>query len=519
MEILHIPGFDNLTADWLSRCLEVDDTTDKEVERIAVPTEFILPVIPDKTTTIGFCPRVPSPDDFKVEYHTLEPEERRLLVEGASGLLFGPRHGKLFVPAGLRNEFIYWFHASPLGGHAGVNRTLRRMRLHVWWKGMAQDVAKFISNCLPCLRQKPPRRTGGTVGVLTRPSPMQLVSLDYVGPRPWGGRQVYYIVVIDHASRFIVGREADAPDSASAVKILKDIWVPVLGTPVVVLTDRGSSFTAKEFRQYVTDALGARLVFTSPYYPQGNAINESCHRGLELSIKAQELGTAGSLVHNSTPHPATGMSPYSFLFGVEPILPGWESLTFPVSEATRNARIRQRREMALMKEAIGREFKLEEREPERIEVGDWLIFVHSDYERALLNPTLANEKERHLSKYDPGWSLPAKVLKVEDKVLIVQEVGARNPRQVPRAQTVALKGPVPAELLRINMTHLDSYIPRQFARKRLKREGVATWDELITGVTNRDADQRLKREDVLSGGVPAPTRGPAKGQEVIDMTK
>lgn len=75
---------------------------------------------------------------------------------------------------------------------------------------MAQDVQKYVKQCLICLRQgtlQPFRRLRS---VLSKPLPLQMVSCDHVGPRNWQQQMVQYLVIIDHATRFIVAKRCEA---------------------------------------------------------------------------------------------------------------------------------------------------------------------------------------------------------------------------------------------------------------------------------------------------------------------
>jgi transposase InsO family protein len=76
----------------------------------------------------------------------------------------------------------------------------------------------------------------------------------------------------------------DPPTTRFVIRILKSYWVPVFQAPTAVLTDRGSQFIAKEFRAFITEELAAILVYMSPYYPQGNAVNEASHKALDRVI-------------------------------------------------------------------------------------------------------------------------------------------------------------------------------------------------------------------------------------------
>lgn len=57
---------------------------------------------------------------------------------------------------------------------------------------------------------------------LERPNPLELISVDGVGPRQCQGSQKYYIAIIDHASRFMVTSASDVPITSET---LKERWL------------------------------------------------------------------------------------------------------------------------------------------------------------------------------------------------------------------------------------------------------------------------------------------------------
>lgn len=46
------------------------------------------------------------------------------------------------------------FHATPLGGHMGVKKTLARLQENFYWTTMLTDVTDFIKQCLICQQVK-----------------------------------------------------------------------------------------------------------------------------------------------------------------------------------------------------------------------------------------------------------------------------------------------------------------------------------------------------------------------------
>ena len=151
---------------------------------------------------------------------------------------------------------------------------------------MPADVKDYVAKCLLCARMAAMPKAPSLSYVLERPFPMQLVSLDHVGPRNWKGSQFHYLVMIDHHSRFLQACVVASVTSTETKKAFHEKWIGVFGVPDVVLTDRGPAFRAEDFRNYTTQVLGAYHVFTSPYYPRGNGINEACHASLEACMKA-----------------------------------------------------------------------------------------------------------------------------------------------------------------------------------------------------------------------------------------
>eukprot|EP00921_Rhytidocystis_pertsovi_P026244 GHVQ01042332.1.p1 GENE.GHVQ01042332.1~~GHVQ01042332.1.p1 ORF type:complete len:285 (-),score=26.53 GHVQ01042332.1:262-1116(-) len=231
----------------------------------------------------------------------------------------------------------------------------RKMKKYVWWVNMDQDVKEFVKCCLPCSRNRSPVRSTTTM-VLSRPCAFELVSLDYVGPLRVYEVSWYFLVVIDHCTRFLLTFPTKSPTGEFAADCLKRSWIPTFCAPKAVLVDN-QPFRGMNFKTYVRDKLMSHLVYISPGYPQGNAVNESCHRVLGHSLKCElQMGGAGTpfedvlaevtLAYNSSYQSSIGGSPYSLMFGKAPLLPGFHCLSGVTSEDSRlailaDARIRR----------------------------------------------------------------------------------------------------------------------------------------------------------------------------------
>lgn len=277
ISIYHLSGHLNPLADWLSRCNEFRPEDDEIISQIAVPIYAIQPEQPFLT--------FPTVSDLQKHNSEISELDRRQCYTGRDGLLYSAKTHKLYIPPAFRNYFVYWFHAGAYGGHRGINSTVRRLKQYIWWPKCYDDVKVFVKACLPCARNRRPVRSTSAI-IFQRPSAFELVSVDVVGPRIIGVTSHYYFVIIDHCTRFAVTAPTTQPTTSIAVDMIRDKWFAVFSAPKVLLSDNQSIFTSSTFRTFVSQDLMAHLVFSSPYYPAGNAINESSHRALEHCIDA-----------------------------------------------------------------------------------------------------------------------------------------------------------------------------------------------------------------------------------------
>ena len=107
--------------------------------------------------------------------------------------------------------------------------------------------------------------------------------------------------------------------------------VPYFGTPRRLLSDRGPEFVSEIWSKLLR-SLGIHQVLTSPYHPEGNAINERSHRTLNNMLRARLLEGSSSkawvdkvpgimLSLNAMPHEPHGFSASMVATGQEPTLP------------------------------------------------------------------------------------------------------------------------------------------------------------------------------------------------------
>lgn len=520
LRIAHIAGEDNVIADWLSRRGHgEDDLADEEIELMSVP---VFTVESSCVAEQHLVPALPSHEQFVRALEEVSSDDLRLFVKGKDGLYHAPRTGALFVPLKLREGLMYWFHLSRYGAHAGVNRMLRRMRPLLNWPGMAQDVRRYVAACLACqrLQSRPPRTVHG---YLSKPLPFQLVSVDFVGPLQLDAylEKRYFLVIIDHATRFLMADFVWEATAAEAVRLLKTRWVAVFGSPAAILSDRGSTFVSGEFQDYVLEELQAYHVFTSPYYPQGNAINESSHRVLKKALTlSTRLGyyaledclRDAVLVHNACPHPGIGCSPCFALLGMEMPFPGWQEFSRVPEQEARLDALYEFRQRSLVRCAL-LERSVREDPDDRFSPGDWVLFWLANYERS-------KEGIPKIGFSDTNWSLPAKVASVKDNVLIVHPLGRpQSERQVPKTLARRLATDIPRTLVDVNLREIQMSQPRRKPLGVAPGDGspVRSWSGLLeqAGGDGRDVDVKKRRRPtrIVPGSEPVHAASPTDVEE------
>ena len=143
--------------------------------------------------------------------------------------------------------------------------------------------------------------------------PWQIVSVDFGGPFPDGH---YNLVVIDKRTRYpeveIVYSTAVKPTKGKLKKIFA-----TYGTPERLESDNGPPFNSRAFAMFASEE-GFRHHCVTPLHPQANGEAEKFMKLLNkteqrarienkpVRLAIQELLTG----YRSTPHPATGVTPY-----------------------------------------------------------------------------------------------------------------------------------------------------------------------------------------------------------------
>ena len=107
-----------------------------------------------------------------------------------------------------------------------------------------------MQNCRVCLLVKP-KFVPATLTPFVVKAPLEIVAMDFVGPLPTArGNLRYFLVFIDLFSRFLEVYPCSDMTVTTVVDKTRD-YLARYGFPDSMLSDRGSQFESREYRQYL----------------------------------------------------------------------------------------------------------------------------------------------------------------------------------------------------------------------------------------------------------------------------
>lgn len=229
-------------------------------------------------------------------------------------------------------KIIEEFHNSPMGGHQGIARTIKRIKQHHNWVGLKKDVQAYVSSCSSCKKNKSSNTTIQQPMVITTTAsrPFERIALDIVGPLATSERQNSYILTIqDDLTKFSAAFPLRTHDANSVAKALVEGFICQHGIPEIILTDCGTEFLSKLFKE-CCKLLKIEKINTTPYHPQSNGGLERSHRTLVEYLRHyvdshhsnwDDYIAYAMFVYNTTVHTTTNYQPYELVYGFPASVP------------------------------------------------------------------------------------------------------------------------------------------------------------------------------------------------------
>ena len=263
---------------------QLQDDTDKDPE--------LKPLLEEKKTGVM------SKSTSKGPYGKMWPEIRE-----RDGVLM--KGDKIIIPKILQPQAIALAHE----GHMQADGTLRQLRESQWFRGMRQEVQKFVNSC-KCATANP-RNPKLPLKLRPRPTkPWEVTACDYKGPiRP----QRWYL----HTTMCVYSRYPEVCmtkfTGIAELRRVMDRQMRTHGVPKEIWTDGGPPYNGHEWTEFVED-WGSKPRKTTPYHPPANDMVERFNQVLKQTIlaayaeKKDPVDEVDKVVaaYRNTPHTVTG---------------------------------------------------------------------------------------------------------------------------------------------------------------------------------------------------------------------
>jgi cytochrome c1 len=233
----------------------------------------------------------------------------------------------------LKWDIMETLHDTPSARHYGIAKTCKAIQKLFFWTSMREDVARYVTNCVSCARNKA-RRHAPYVRLQTIPvpeKPWYSVSMDLIIKLPVTARGHDSICVfVDRLTKMV--HFVPCKEKLSA-KGFAELYVDNVfrydGLSKEFISDRDSRFTS-EFWKGVTELLGTRLCVSSSFHLKTNGQTERVNQTLEAYLRHFVSATSNDWdlllsraesAHNNALHESIQATPFYLNHGRHPRTP------------------------------------------------------------------------------------------------------------------------------------------------------------------------------------------------------
>jgi transposase InsO family protein len=243
----------------------------------------------------------------------------------------------LVMPASLKRSAMEYNHELPSSGHQGIARTKAKLQEKFYWYGLKDDVAKYVTTCCVCSKNKKKDRYGRSPLIEYQAgAPMERVHIDFMGPLPLTPRgNEHVLMIVDQFTKWVECFPLPSQTAEVTARAAVNGFFSRFGYPFEIFSDQGRNFESKLFTA-MCEALHIHKTRTTPYRPSANGQVERHNRTLMDAVRCfigdsqdqwdlnlhQIAGALRASVNRST-----GYTPNKMMLGCEVNSPAY--LMFP----------------------------------------------------------------------------------------------------------------------------------------------------------------------------------------------
>ena len=338
-QIAHKPGRLMSKPDALSRREEYQYTDIEHKKRSYHQLIHVDSIIPTKVTVMQH-----------VTYEVpVSIEQLKLLIQ--SDTIQSELWGALILKGGvdgdyvIKNSFIYfqdkiyvagnecrllvlkYLHDSPVAGHPGIQRTIELVKRTFWWPKLHEFVKDYVLSCVICQSTKKSRhKPYGLLKPLPIPTrPWMDIAMDFAFVPTSNGNDLILVVVcrLTKHAHFIALQSTITAQEFS--NLFFERVISIHGKPCTIVTDRGSIFTSKFWKEW-TQALNITQLLSTAYHQETDGQSERVVQILKQYLRAYltfkqdnwcDYLALAEFAYNNAYHSSIGMSPFKALFGYD----------------------------------------------------------------------------------------------------------------------------------------------------------------------------------------------------------
>ncbi|UYV85027.1 ATP2C1, partial [Cordylochernes scorpioides] len=252
-----------------------------------------------------------------------------------NGILYKKNHATqgnqwlVVAPKQSVSEIMKTAHDIPEAGHMGVAKTVHRIKQRFYWKGLEEDVRKYVRSCKVCQAFKPQRfKPAAPLEPLPPATDIwERVGIDHQGPLKKSVEGYEHILtIVDHFSKYALAIPVKDTKAETTCNTLSDNLLYVFGTPKCIISDQGKSFDSSTFRDF-TRLYGIKHIMASAAHPQTNGLCEKLNGIIKNGIRVYleddhaewpRFVKTATFAYNSSIQSSTQVTPHKLIFGVEP---------------------------------------------------------------------------------------------------------------------------------------------------------------------------------------------------------